>query len=96
METLVCGDLPHAGNILLNRANHMIMCIQWNCEIKHCDHTQANGNIRTGESAVCLLYMPQSLPQYCLGRLRLYGNQAISFNPALHVLSVVQLTIAAA
>ena len=112
METPVCGDLRLAGNILLYSVNHMIITIQWSCEIKHCDHSQApqvNGNtclrclrhtyctcpiyypstylgccLRLRETLVwgaCghLQHMPQSLPQRCLERLWLYGNQVLSF-----------------
>ena len=58
METLACGDLRHAGDILFNSVNHMITAIQWNCEIKQCDHSQApqaNGN-------TCQRYMQHA---YC-------------------------------
>ena len=32
METLVCSDLRHAGDIPLYSVNHLIITIQWNCE----------------------------------------------------------------
>ena len=52
----------------------MIMTIQWNCEIKHCDHSQA--------------HMRQSLPQHCLGcclpRLLLMETQVCSVLPHVH------------
>ena len=39
-EALVCSDLRQAGAFYYSSVNHMIITIQWNCKIKHCDRSQ--------------------------------------------------------
>ena len=78
MKTLVCSHLRHARVIILYSVNNRIITIQWNCEIKHCNHLQTpqeNGNTCLWCLRHAYLTCPMSLPQHWLGcflrRLRL-------------------------